>query len=63
MSRAWPASQAKVSVRDSQVVLFRTWGGDGAFPSFFGYRADGEVVCLVTDMFLCFDHVLGSAEA
>jgi hypothetical protein len=46
----------------ANVVLFRTWGGDGLFPSFFGYNADGEVVCLVTDMFLCFDRVLGSAD-
>jgi len=46
----------------ANVVLFRTWGGDGVFPSFFGYNAAGEVVCLVTDMFLSFDHVLGSAK-
>jgi hypothetical protein len=46
----------------ANVVLFRTCGGDGVFPSFFGYDADDEVVCLVTDMFLCFDHVLGSAK-
>ena len=45
----------------TNVVLFRTWGGDGVFPSFFGYNATGEVVCLVTDMYLCFEHVLGSA--
>jgi hypothetical protein len=47
----------------ANVVLFRAWGGDGAFSSFFGYNAAGEIVCLVTDMFLCFDHVLGSANA
>jgi hypothetical protein len=47
----------------TNVVLFRTWGGDGVFPSFFGYNAEGEVVCLVTDMYLCFEHVLGSAPA
>lgn len=46
----------------ANVVLFRTWGGDGTFPSFFGYNAGGEVVCLVTDMFLCFDIVVGSAK-
>jgi hypothetical protein len=46
----------------ANVVLLRTWGGDGVFPSFFGYNADGEVVCLVTDMFLCFHHLLGSAK-
>lgn len=46
----------------ANVVVFRTWGGDGTFPSFFGYNASGELVCLVTDMFLCFDNVIGSAE-
>jgi Protein of unknown function (DUF4241) len=47
----------------ANVVLFRTWGGDGVFPSFFGYNFEGVVVCLVTDMFLCSDHVVGSAQA
>jgi hypothetical protein len=51
------------SASGANVVLFHTWGGDGVFPSFFGYNADGEVVCLVTDMFLCSDHVVGSAQA
>jgi hypothetical protein len=46
----------------ANVVLFRTWGGDGTFPSFFGYNAADEVVCLITDMFLCLDHVVGSAK-
>lgn len=45
----------------ANVVLFHTWGGDGVFPSFFGYNAGGGVVCLVIDMFLCLDHVVGSA--
>jgi hypothetical protein len=45
----------------ANVVLFRTWGGDGNFPSFFGYNSEDEVVCLITDMYLCFEHVLGSA--
>jgi hypothetical protein len=44
----------------ANVVLFRTWGGDGTFPSFFGYNAADEVVCLITDMFLSSDHVVGS---
>jgi hypothetical protein len=35
---------------------------DGVFPSFFGYNSDDEIVCLVTDMFLCMEHVLGSAQ-
>jgi hypothetical protein len=47
----------------ANVVMFRTWGGDGVFPSFVGHNADGEVVCLITDMFLGFGHVLGSVQA
>ena len=43
----------------ANVVLFRTWAGDGVFPSFFGYNAAGQVACLVTDIFLCLDHVVG----
>lgn len=46
----------------ANVVVFRAWGGDGTFPSFFGYSANDEVVCLVTDMFLNFDNVVGSAK-
>ena len=46
----------------ANVVLFHTWGGDGVFPSFFGYNAAGELVCLVTDMFLGLDLVVGSAK-
>jgi Protein of unknown function (DUF4241) len=46
----------------ANVILFRTWGGDGHFPSFVGYNAEGEVVCLATDMFLCFEHVVGSLQ-
>ena len=41
----------------ANVVLFRTWGGDGTFPSYFGFAADGSVACLVTDMYLAFDCV------
>lgn len=47
----------------ANVLLFRTWGGDGVFPSFFGYDSQGELVCLITDMFLASDHVLGSAQS
>ena len=42
----------------ANVVLFRTWGGDGHFPSYFGYTADGIVSCLVIDMYLAFDSVV-----
>jgi hypothetical protein len=43
----------------ANVLLFRTWGGDGLFPSFFGYTADGLPTCLVTDMYLSLESVLG----
>jgi hypothetical protein len=35
---------------EANVVVFRTWGGDGTFPFFFGYDAEGDVSCLVIDM-------------
>jgi Protein of unknown function (DUF4241) len=41
----------------ANIVLFRTWGGDGRFPSFFGYDPSGSVACLVTDMYLSMDVV------
>jgi hypothetical protein len=40
---------------DLNVFVFHTWGGDGTFSSWFGYDADGEVVCLVIDMFIELD--------
>jgi hypothetical protein len=49
-------------VSGANVVLFHTWGGDGVFPSFFGYNAADDVVCLVIDMFLSLDNVVGSAR-
>jgi hypothetical protein len=36
----------------TNVFVFHTWGGDGRFPSFYGYDANGKLVCLITDMFL-----------
>jgi hypothetical protein len=36
----------------ANVFVFHTWGGDGRFPSFYGYDEDGRLVCLVTDLFL-----------
>jgi Protein of unknown function (DUF4241) len=42
----------------ANVILFRTWGGDGHFPSYYGFGADGSVTCLVTDMYLAFDGVV-----
>ena len=43
----------------ANIILFRTWGGDGYFPSFFGYTADGEPTCLITDMYLSLETVIG----
>jgi hypothetical protein len=42
----------------ANVVLFRTWGGDGSFQSYWGYTAGGSVACLVTDMYLDLDTVV-----
>jgi hypothetical protein len=47
----------------ANVVLFRTWGGDGHFRSYFGYAAGGAVACLVTDMYLEFDGVVEVSTA
>ena len=46
----------------ANVVLFRTCGGDGIFPCFFGFGSNGSAVCLIVDMFLCYEHVIGSAS-
>jgi hypothetical protein len=45
------------SISSANIVLFGTWGGDGSFPSFFGYDEDGNVACLVTDMYLSADWI------
>jgi hypothetical protein len=36
----------------ANLLLFRTATGDGHYPSFYGYAANGDLVCLVTDYFL-----------
>lgn len=38
------------AIPDATVVIFHTWGGDGAFPAFFGYDDSDELICLVIDM-------------
>jgi hypothetical protein len=43
----------------ANIILFHTWGGDGNFPSYFGYSAEGSLVCLVTDMYLSLESVVG----
>jgi hypothetical protein len=41
--------------RDENIVCFTTGYGYGAYPSFFGFAADGAVVQLVTDFMLFAD--------
>ena len=38
--------------RDENIICFTTGYGDGAYPSFFGFAADGAVAQLVTDFML-----------
>lgn len=33
----------------SNIIVFSSGVGDGTYPSYFGYDADGNVVCLATD--------------
>jgi hypothetical protein len=42
------------------VLIFRSGMGDGFYPSYFGYDAQGQVVCLVTDF--CMLEVEGQGE-
>lgn len=32
------------------VFVFKTWGGDGTFPAYFGWAGEQEPTCLVIDM-------------
>lgn len=34
------------------VVAFKTFDGDGTFPSFIGLSSNNKVVCVITDYFL-----------
>jgi hypothetical protein len=36
----------------ANLLFFRTATGDGQYPSFYGYSANGDLVCVVTDYFL-----------
>ena len=38
--------------REENIICFTTGSGDGAYPSFFGFAADGAVAQLVTDFML-----------
>jgi len=33
----------------SNIIVFSSGYGDGAYPSYFGYDSSGEIVCLATD--------------
>jgi hypothetical protein len=34
----------------TNAIVFRTWGGDGEFPVYFGFDEEHDPVCLVIDM-------------
>jgi hypothetical protein len=46
-SGSWGTAEIGSSGR---VFLFRTWGGDGVFPVYFGFDDEGDPACLVIDM-------------
>lgn len=37
------------NARSSNIITFSSGEGDGTYPSYFGYDADGNVLCLATD--------------
>ncbi len=43
------------SERDENIICFSSGWGDGSYPSFFGFSADGRVCTLLTDFFLLTD--------
>ena len=47
---------ANMCVDDStqaNVIAFDSGGGDGIYPTYFGYDAEDDIVCVVTDFFVC----------
>lgn len=54
-----PWANIAVDSSGGDVVLFRTWGGDGRFHAYVGKAADGATACLVIDMYLDSHDVLG----
>lgn len=36
----------------ANMLVFRTYGGDGRFATYWGYSAKGKLICSITDMFL-----------
>jgi hypothetical protein len=53
-SRQWGVVHP-IEGRDENIICFTTGYGDGAYPSFFGFDADGAVAQLVTDFMLFAD--------
>lgn len=47
-TRSWLSFRPS-SERSENIVCFSSGWGDGMYPSFFGYSAEGEAVALVTD--------------
>jgi uncharacterized protein DUF4241 len=41
--------------RDENIICFSSGWGDGSYPSFFGFSADGRVCTLLTDFFILTD--------
>jgi len=41
--------------RDENIICFSSGWGDGSYPSFFGFAADGRVCTLLTDFFILTD--------
>jgi len=58
-TRNW-AVVRPIEEREENIICFSSGYGDGAYPSFFGFDADGRVCQLVTD-FLIFGEEVGSS--
>jgi hypothetical protein len=43
------------SERDENIICFSSGWGDGSYPSFFGFSAEGHLCALVTDFFILSD--------
>jgi hypothetical protein len=50
-TRNW-ASVRPIEEREENIIVFSSGYGDGAYPSFFGFDADGRVCQLVTDFLI-----------
>ena len=51
------------TARSSNIITFSSGEGDGTYPSYFGYDADGNVLCLATDFGIIAPLPGGQAEA